>query len=143
MSTSRAIVRVGGQAVRVGSDSWRGLVATFVSTQDVKESSRTLYTRTLTQYFNWLASTGRLERFLTLTRQDILEYKDSLLSAGLSALTVGSYIVAVRKFYEWAEAEKQYPNIAKGVKIPRRKQAFKSSTLRTIRVRNSSSTSRS
>ena len=123
--SNRAIVKVGGQAVRVGTDSWRGLVATFISTQDVKESSRTLYTRTLTQYFNWLASTGRLERFLTLTRQDILEYKDSLLSANLSALTVSSYIVAVRKFYEWAEAEKKYPNIAKGIKTPRRKQAFK------------------
>lgn len=121
----RAIVKVAGQSVRVGTDSWRGLIATFIATQDVKESSRTLYTRTLTQYFNWLSNTGRLERFLTLTRQDILEYKDSLLAANLSALTVSSYIVAVRKFYEWAEAEKQYPNIAKGVKTPRRKQAFK------------------
>lgn len=126
MSTSsRAIVKVGGQSVRVGSDSWRGLVATFVATQDVRESSRTLYNRTLCQYFNWLSKTGRLERFLTLTRQDVLEYKDSLLEAGLSALTVSSYIVSVRKFYEWAEAEKAYPNIAKGIKTPRRKQAFK------------------
>lgn len=126
MSTSsRAIVKVGGQSVKVGSDSWRGLVATFVATQDVRESSRTLYNRTLCQYFNWLSKTGRLERFLTLTRQDVLEYKDSLLDAGLSALTVSSYIVSVRKFYEWAEAEKAYPNIAKGIKTPRRKQAFK------------------
>lgn len=126
MSTSsRAIVKVGGQSVKVGSDSWRGLVASFVATQDVRESSRTLYNRTLCQYFNWLSKTGRLERFFTLTRQDVLEYKDSLLEAGLSALTVSSYIVSVRKFYEWAEAEKAYPNIAKGIKTPRRKQAFK------------------
>jgi integrase/recombinase XerC/integrase/recombinase XerD len=60
-----------------------------------------------------------------MTRPDILEYKDELLSSGLSALTIGSYLTSVRKFYEWAEAEKQYPNIAKGIKTPRRVQAFK------------------
>jgi len=125
MDSKRAVVRVGGQLVKTGTDSWRGVVADFITSQDVKESSRELYTRTLTQYFNWLATTGRMARFLTLTRQDILEYKDSLLSSGLSSLTVSSYIVSVRKFYEWAEAEKKYPNIAKGVKTPRRKQAFK------------------
>lgn len=124
-SKSRALVRVGGQLVKAGTDSWRGEVATFISTQDVKESSRSLYSRTLSQYFGWLEETGRLSRFLTLTRQDVLEYKDSLLASGLSALTVSSYIVAVRKFYEWAESERKYPNIAKGIKTPRRKQAFK------------------
>jgi integrase/recombinase XerC/integrase/recombinase XerD len=124
-SKSRALVRVGGQLVKAGSDNWRGEVASFISSQDVKESSRSLYSRTLCQYFGWLEETGRLSRFLTLTRQDVLEYKDSLLASGLSALTVSSYIVAVRKFYEWAEAEKKYPNIAKGIKTPRRKQAFK------------------
>lgn len=125
MESTRAIVRVGGQAVKAGSDSWRGVVASFIASQDVKESSRNLYARTLSQYFGWLEETGRLAHFVTLTRQDVLEYKDSLLASGLSALTVSSYIVAVRKFYEWAEAEKLYPNIAKGVKTPRRKQAFK------------------
>lgn len=125
MVQSRAIVKVGGKVVKAGTDDWRGVVASFISSQDVKESSRSLYTRTLTQYFRWLEETKRINSFLSLTRQDILEYKDSLLSSGLSALTVSSYIVAVRKFYEWAEAEKQYPNIAKGIKTPRRKQAFK------------------
>lgn len=124
-SKSRALVRVGGQLVKAGSDNWRGEVASFIASQDVKESSRSLYSRTLCQYFGWLEETGRFARFLTLTRQDVLEYKDSLLASGLSALTVSSYIVAVRKFYEWAEAEKKYPNIAKGIKTPRRKQAFK------------------
>lgn len=121
---SRAIVKVQGKAVKVGNTTnWRGLVATFVSEQDVKESSRQLYNRTLSQFFLWIETTGRsLE---SLSRVDILEYKDHLQSEGLSALTIGSYIVAVRKFYEWAEAHKLYPNIAKGVKTPKRVQAFK------------------
>lgn len=132
MTEQRNIVRVGGELVKVNgqlantdTSNWRRLVAFFVAVQDVKDSSRGLYSRTLSQYFNWLEDTGRLSRFALLTRQDILEYKDSLLSSGLSALTVSSYLVTVRKFYEWLEAEKKYPNIAKGVKTPRRKQAFK------------------
>lgn len=121
---SRELVKVGGKLTRVGSTTdWRGLVATFVSAQDVKESSRKLYTRTLSQYFNWIEETGR--KLAELTLIDVLAYKDYLLEEKLSALTVGSYIVAVRKFYEWAEAHKLYPNIAKGVKTPRRVQAFK------------------
>ena len=121
---SRAIVRVQGKDVRVGNTTnWRGLVATFVASQDVKQSSRDLYNRTLSQFFKWVEETGR--QLPNLSRVDILDYKDHLSQDGLSALTIGSYIVAVRKFYEWSESNKLYPNIAKGIKTPRRVQAFK------------------
>ena len=65
------------------------------------------------------------KKLSTLTRTDVLEYKDYLQEQSLSSLTISSYITAVRKFYEWAEGEKLYPNIAKGIKTPRRQQAFK------------------
>lgn len=121
---SRAVVKVKGSEVRVGNtNSWRGLVATFIATQDVKESSRKLYTRTLSQFFVWVENTSR--NLQNLSRQDLLEYKDWLLEQRLSSLTISSYITATRKFFEWAEAEKFYPNIAKGIKTPRRVQAFK------------------
>lgn len=121
---NREIVVVQGREVRVGkTDDWRGLVATFISSQDVKESSRKLYTRTLSQFFVWMEKEKK--NLSTLTRQDILAYKDYLQDEALSSLTISSYITAVRKFYEWAEAEKFYPNIAKGIKTPRRVQAFK------------------
>ena len=130
--TSRQMMRVSGVNVRVGrSGNWRELVATFVASQDVKESSRNLYTRTLSQFFLWVERTGRV--LLQLSRQDILEYKDELLSSGLSALTIGSYLTSVRKFWEWAEAEKQYPNIAKGIKTPKRVQAFKKQHLTDVK----------
>lgn len=125
-TSSRRTLRVAGTEVTpslTNTNDWRSLVAFFVATQDVKESSRDLYTRTLSQYFLWVEATKR--DLSTMTREDVLEYKDHLQSEGLSALTIGSYIVAVRKFYEFAEAYKLYPNIAKGVKTPRRKQQFK------------------
>lgn len=125
-TSSRRTLRVAGTEVTpslTNTNDWRSIVAFFVATQDVKESSRDLYTRTLSQFFLWVEATKR--DLSTMTREDVLEYKDHLQSEGLSALTIGSYIVAVRKFYEFAEAYKLYPNIAKGVKTPRRKQQFK------------------
>lgn len=117
-------LRTNGLQTRTsGISDWRKVVGMFIASQDVKDSSRSLYTRTLSQFFLWIEKTGKVLN--SLTREDILEYKDHLLSSGLSALTISSYLVVVRKFYEWTESLLIYPNIAKGIKTPRRKQAFK------------------
>lgn len=123
-TASRSLVVVQGKEVEVGRNKgWRDLVASFISSQDVSESSRKLYTRTLSLFFVWME---RERKSLNkLSRKDVLEYKDYLQEQSLSSLTISSYITAVRKFYEWAEGEKLYPNIARGIKTPRRQQAFK------------------
>jgi integrase/recombinase XerC/integrase/recombinase XerD len=103
------------------------LVDAFISSQDVKLSSKNLYRRTLKQYFNWVDTTNYLLN--EIARPQLLEYKDYLLSSGMSSLTVGSYITSVRRFYEWTEANKYYPNVAKGIKTPKRKQQFRKQAL--------------
>jgi len=103
------------------------LVDAFINSQDVKLSSKNLYRRTLKQYFNWVDTTNYLLN--EIARPQLLEYKDYLLSSGMSSLTVGSYITSVRRFYEWTEANKYYPNVAKGIKTPKRKQQFKKQPL--------------
>jgi len=105
----------------------QSLVDAFINSQDVKLSSKNLYRRTLKQYFNWVDTTNYLLN--EIARPQLLEYKDYLLSSGLSSLTVGSYITSVRKFYEWTEANKYYPNVAKGIKTPKRKQQFRKQAL--------------
>ena len=118
-------VAVQGRETEVGRNSggWRNLIASFISSQDVSESSRKLYTRTLSLFFAW---TDRESKNLSeLTRKDILEYKDYLQERGLSSLSIGSYVTVVRKFYFWTEGERLYPDIAKGIKTPRRKQAYR------------------
>lgn len=103
------------------------LVDSFIQAQDVRLSSKELYRRTLKQYFNWIDTKNYL--LSEIARPQLLEYKDELLTSGLSSLTVGSYITSVRRFYEWAEANKFYPNVAKGIKTPKRKQQFKKQPL--------------
>ena len=127
MQTARSVVKIGGVQVQASSSlepqQWQGVLAHFITSQDVKESSRALYTRTLKLFFEWLEANGK--NLDELTRVDLLEYKDSLFAKGLSSLSVASYLTSIRKFFEWAEAEKLYPNISKGVKTPRRVQSFK------------------
>ena len=103
------------------------LVDRFIASQDVKLSSKLLYRRTLKQYFNWVDKKSYL--LSEIARPQLLEYKEELLHSGMSSLTVGSYITSVRRFYEWTEANKYYPNVAKGIKTPKRKQQFKKQPL--------------
>lgn len=110
------------------------LVDSFINSQDVKPSSKLLYRRTLKQYFNWVTKKAYL--LSEIARPQLLEYKDELLASGMSSLTVGSYVTSVRRFYEWTEANKFYPNIAKGIKSPKRKQQFKKQPLTALQSKD-------
>ena len=103
------------------------MVDSFISAQDIKQNSKDLYRRTLQQYLNWVDE--KYYSLADITRVEILEYKEKLLASGMSSLTVGSYITSVRRFYEWAESNKYYPNVAKGIKTPKRKQQFRKQPL--------------
>ena len=115
------------QITTLNSPSREDVVNGFISSQDVSISSRATYRKTLKQYFLWIDKKNY--SLPTIARPQILQYKEELLSSGMSSLTVGGYINSVRRFYEWAEAEKLYPNVAKGVKSPARKQQFKKQAL--------------
>lgn len=121
------VVKQAQDVATVNSQRIEELVDRFIASQDVKESSKLLYRRTLKQYFNWVESKSYL--LSEIARPQLLEYKEELLSSNMSSLTVGSYITSVRRFYEWTEANKYYPNVAKGIKTPKRKQQFKKQPL--------------
>ncbi|WP_370425260.1 tyrosine-type recombinase/integrase [Tenacibaculum dicentrarchi] len=112
---------------KITSEKVCKLVDGFIENQDIKQSSKKLYRRTLKQYFKWVTAKNYL--LSEIARPQIIEYKENLLSAGMSNLTVGSYITSVRRFYEWTEANKYYPNVAKGIKTPKRKAQFKKQAL--------------
>jgi len=116
------LVKLDEKSIRINE-----LITMFILSLDVKDSSKRQYTNSLQQYFNWLDV--KKYDLNQCSRVEILEYKQDLLKAGVSSLTVGAYLCAVRKFYEYAESMKLYPNIAKGVKSPKRKNAFRKSAL--------------
>ena len=108
------------------------VISAFAISQDVKTSTRELYRRTLSTFFDWVQETGRAIAALSVV--DLIQYKDELLNAGKSTLTVASYINSIRRFYEWAEANKYYPNIGKGVHAPKRRQQFRKQPLTVAQV---------
>lgn len=120
-----------GLPLNTGADV-KTAIQLFAVSQDVKPSSRALYTRTLGTFFDWVATSGRTVAKLTVA--DLIAYKDELLNGGKSSLTVASYINSLRRFYEWAEANKIYPNIGKGLHAPKRKQAFRKQPLTVAQV---------
>lgn len=113
--------------LQIAENRLASLVEEFIRSLDVAPASRSQYKRTLRQYFSWILENSY--NLSEITRRDLLQYKEDLLASGKSSLTVGSYITSLRRFYEWTEANKYYPNVAKGIKTPKRKQQFKKQPL--------------
>ena len=106
-------------------------VEAFLSECDIRANSKNVYRRGLLYFFGWVENTGRT--ISELTRADIIAFKDSLLATH-SNLSVAGYLVALRRFYEWCEGNKLYPNIAKGIKSPKRKNAYLKEHLRENQI---------
>lgn len=93
------------------------LFARFVNYIDASPKTVETYTKTLRQFFRYL----RQNRINQPTRDTVLTYKKQL-AENHKPTTVQSYIVAVRLFFQWAEQEGLYPNVAqhlKGAKLDR------------------------
>ena len=108
------------------------VVELFTASQDRKPTTRDLYARTVSAFFEWVETSGRTISNLTVA--DIIEYKEHLQREGKTALTVASYVNSIRRFYTWAEANRIYPNIAADVHAPKRQQEFKKRPLSVRKV---------
>lgn len=104
-------------------DSLDVMVDAFLSDQQVMETSRKAYGWAIRRFFRWCLDTGRQVNILQ--RADMIGYMEYMSSKGYSTKTVEAYTVAVRRFYGWLDSQGVYPNIAQGVKGPRkRNEAF-------------------
>ena len=112
-------------------------IDSFVNTQDVFQSSKDTYRRELRVFFNWLRDEDLLDKTQTLQREDILRYRDHLKETKKSTYTVSGYMTVVRKYFEWLESRKVYPNIARSVKGGKRAKGFKKECLTISQIRNS------
>ncbi|MHB8277892.1 MAG: tyrosine-type recombinase/integrase [Candidatus Humimicrobiaceae bacterium] len=115
------------QAININS-----FIDKFIASQDIRPSSRDTYRKALKQFAVWASD----RPINTLTREDILQYKDFMKAKKLSSYTLSSYLVSVRKFFEWAESLKIYPNIARGVKGGKQNRQFKKDPLTISQIKN-------
>ncbi len=107
------------------------LTEQFLNSQDIKSSSKATYLRGLRSFSSWVLERGEFNP----TRETILAYKLHLEERRGSALTLSTYLTAVRRFFEWAEGMKYYPNVAKGIRGSRRLKGFRKEALTVPQAR--------
>ena len=109
-----------------------GHVPLFLKSLDIRQSSKNTYQRQLHEFFLWLGE----QKVSFPSREDLLSYKEYLKNEKeLAAFTVSGYLTAVRRLFEWLEATKVYPNIAKGIKGLKRRRGFKKDALTVDQVK--------
>ncbi|MCK9543290.1 MAG: site-specific integrase [Novosphingobium sp.] len=107
-------------------DNINNYLAAFLQSLDIKQSSKSTYKRQLCEFFIWF----KKQKQNKPDRQDLLLYKDYLQNKrDLASLTISGYLTAVRRFFEWLESIRVYPNVAKGIKGPKRRSGFKKDCL--------------
>jgi len=108
-------------------------VELFLSDQcNIRPTSVSSYRKGLRRFLSWLEST---EQF-SPTRETVISYKRSMEAQGLSANTLSTYLVVVRKFFEWLEGKKLYPNVARGVKGGKSQKGFRKDCLTRDQVKS-------
>lgn len=101
-------------------------ITSFLTSLDIRQSSKSTYQRQLKEFFAWSTK----QKITALNREHLLRYKDYLKTdRELAAFTIGGYLTAVRRFFEWLEAQRMHPNVARGIKGPTRKRGFKKDAL--------------
>lgn len=104
----------------------------FLKSLDIRDSSKATYARQIKEFLTWYLK----KNITNINRDNILEYRDYLVKEKrLTSLTVSGYLTAIRKIFEWLEAIKVFPNIAKGIKGPKRRPGFKKDSLTVEQVR--------
>lgn len=97
-------------------------VKAYLTSADVRDSSRNAYKRELRQFTSWLTETGRTLDSLTVS--DVIEYKQTLLNKGLAPRTVAAYLGAARKLCGWLAAATGTVSPASTVRAPKIKKQF-------------------
>lgn len=104
----------------------------FLKSQEINNNSKATYLRQIRQFIQWLQDTGK--QYNQLDTQDVLTYKEYLMQQGKSSYTISGYLAVTRKFYEWLESKKIYPNIARSIKGPKKARGFRKDCLTSEQI---------
>ncbi|MFH4443318.1 tyrosine-type recombinase/integrase [Lactobacillus helveticus] len=93
----------------------------FVVFIDATPNTIRTYKTSLKQWFIYMKKQG----IRNPSPDDVRNYRTYLKEAGKKPTTVQNYIIAVKQFFKWTEAEGLYPNVAKYVKGAKLSRNFK------------------
>ncbi|MCT6888191.1 MAG: site-specific integrase [Lactobacillus sp.] len=108
-----------------------GLLHRFVVFIDATPNTARTYKTSLRQWFKYMYEQG----IRNPDPDDVRNYRTYLKKAGKKPTTVQNYIIAVKQFFKWTEAEGLYPNVAKYVKGAKLSKSFKKDYLTSRQAR--------
>ena len=121
LKMENAIIPTENKSLEV-AELLKRVVGRFLATLDTKEKTKQAYRQALGVFEMWITDKG----YTNPTREQILEYKSYLQGKTIVAdngelksyatNTVNLYLTAVKRFFTFLEAEKLFPNIARGIK---------------------------
>jgi len=103
----------------------------FLDLLELRETSKGTYKRQLKLFFRWLEN------------RDIVKPNSEAIAAyivylekkkGLSDFTICGYLTAIKLFFSWLETVNKYPDIAKKIKGPKKKNIIKKAFLNNEQV---------
>ena len=97
------------------------LLSDFYAFLDVSPKTLSTYQRAMRQVFKYFTENGISQP----AHQDIVDFKKALEAKGRKPATIGLYLAACRRFFDWTEQAGIYANIAKGVKSPKQERGHK------------------
>lgn len=97
------------------------LLRDFYAYLDVSPKTLSIYQRAMRQVFRYFTENGISQP----VHQDIADFKKALEARNLKAATIGLYLAACRRFFDWTEQAGIFPNVAKGVKSPKQERGHK------------------
>lgn len=103
----------------------RAMLDSFIAFIDAKPRTIDTYSRSLRIFFAYLAEHG----ISAPTRADVMAYREYLKASGHKPATTQAYIIAVRQFFKWTDAEGIYPNAANNIKGAKIERSFKKDPL--------------
>ena len=87
----------------------------FAVSLELSPRSIVSYKKFLVYFFRYLTERG----IEWPEREHIAAYREALAASGRKDSTLFSYLAAVKAFFRWTEAEGLYPDITKGISLPR------------------------
>ncbi len=109
------------------------MINSFIGFLDVSALTVKAYRAGISQLLAYLSNEGIRQP----KRENIIDFKNYLIHCGKKPATVALYLSAVRRFFNWCEAEGFYSDIARNIKSPRqdrthKRDAFSASELKAI-----------
>lgn len=108
------IVKVDKQNVETYAGLFgESLLARFAKFSGVAESSRRTYVKSIKQLLKYFAANN----ITSPTRENLIDWKNSLIAQGKSPYTTQLYLTACKVFFRWLALENVYHNVADNLKL--------------------------